>query len=238
MSSNHQEADVEVRYSPPHVGRGTPSYTPSVITRVSSRHTTTSRVSASNIIPNPSVVLVDCLSASQEDNTITVPSGQSHKKSKPEVVSSSSDSYSGSGSSSSGSSSSDSGSSPQRLDIKEKVPIKPLLTLEPVFKNLVDGMYDSGDNSEEIIGNTAGSPIIPVEKDILIHPDAIRLPRNLSASSNFTEEQRFHDYKIHSSIADKPYLGHSFPGFQKYIRTPQKGTSVQLLSIILLGIPG
>ena len=103
--SIHHSSDVEERYSPPPVAKGIPDYTPSVIARVSKHIKTTSTVSTSTTRMNPTVRLSNCLSASQEGNTITVPSGQSQKKFKAQVVSSSSDSYSGSGSSSSGSSS-------------------------------------------------------------------------------------------------------------------------------------
>ena len=166
------------------------------------------------------------MSASQEDNTVTVPSGQTSQiKRREKQASSSSGSYSGSGSSSSGSSSGSDSSSTSNGPPHTSAPFKQLLPLEPPVHNLVDGVYDSEVSSQGSVETGAASsakhkPIIPD-----IHPEATRIPPSMSGSgiqTVFTDDQRFRDYDPHTSIADKPYIGFQPPGYLKPIRVIHK----------------
>ena len=120
---------------------------------------------------------------------------------------------------------------------KSRASVKPLLDLEPTFKNLVDGIYDSDSNSHEASGSiagTPGTPGTPADSGIHIHPDAVRIPKNLSAqglSATFTDEERFKDYEIHKSVADKPYLGPFLPRFQEICENAKESTTIQLISV-------
>ena len=43
-----------------------------------------------------------------------------------------------------------------------------------------------------------------------------------SLMRNVLKTMRYTHYEIHTSIVDKPYIGHSFPGFKKYVKAPRK----------------